>query len=549
MTTPSPVPSSLLALRATASNSKGAPAATRRYTVDNLLRDGLPYSRKLVAHTSCVNALAFSRDGRWFASAGDDPYVQIWDFDQDEVSIPSVTFSGPRSNVFTVAFSASGQYVYSGDTSDVIHQYDLSQGLSVTGHAPNGSLRPSWSNTQHDDSIRAISCHPENDQLLLSAAEDGRIILHDMRAGSLFTRAQGTLFGSAEFTDVQYHPTMTNLFATSDHRGHVRLRDLRMAFGPLSQRSNRGVVQKYVTTVSRQGKGRMARPEASSLTFDRDGRRLGVTMLHFLPTLYAVNDPYPIACLSGRHFPDGSLVSQAGQDQTYSNSCTMKHGSFGGLGSDRDMYYAEGSDDFRTYIWKIPDESTLLERRESIAFDDWNCNPQYGDVAYATSPRGPRVVPVELSVPHTRLTGHNSIVNTALIHPHRPWVLTAGIERYIRLHSPTAASPSTEPLEPTPTEVRSVSTASPSSREGFLRAMGIIGGPPPEEEEEEDRQAIALFDRILRQEGQGDVFAICPWEGGSDESSEGERDESGEDDDSEDDMEVDSDSDSSGDDI
>ena len=36
--------------------------------------------------------------------------------------------------------------------------------------------------------------------------------------------------------------------------------------------------------------------------------------------------------------------------------------------------------------------------------------------------------------------GHESIVNSALIHPHHPYILTAGIERYIRLHSPTASS-------------------------------------------------------------------------------------------------------------
>lgn len=75
------------------------------------------------------------------------------------------------------------------------------------------------------------------------ASEDGCIIMHDARAESQFTRAQGILQHDAEFTSVQYHPTMPHIFATSDNRGEICLRDSRMAFGPLSRRSRQGIVQ------------------------------------------------------------------------------------------------------------------------------------------------------------------------------------------------------------------------------------------------------------------------------------------------------------------
>ncbi len=84
-------------------------------------------------------------------------------------------------------------------------------------------------------------------------------------------------------------------------------------------------------------------------------------------------------------------------------------------------------------------------------------------------------------------------MNTALIHPDRPYLLTAGIERYISLHSPTSASPSTEPLTPTPQEVRVVPASDPNSRTLLLRAMGIIDDPV--DEGDGDEQAIALFDQ------------------------------------------------------
>ncbi|KAI0354866.1 WD40 repeat-like protein [Trametes cingulata] len=484
--------------------SKAAPLLCRRRAVDQLVAHGLPYSKKLMGHTSCVNALAISPNGRWLASGGDDHFLHLWDFDQESLVEPSWRYTGPRSNVFTLAFSASGQYLFSGDTGAHIFQYDLSHVASPIASTSGASNSPCATHNTHEDSIRAISCHPEQDHLFLSAAEDGRIILHDMRADSRRTRAQGTLQQIAPFSCVQYHPRMTPLFATSDTQGVVCLRDVRMAFGPLSQRQHKGIVQKYVTTIAKQGQACMARPETSSLVFDREGRRLALTMLHHYPTLYSLNDPYPIATFSGRYLPDGTPVPEG--ERTWSNSCTMKHGSFGGFGSDHDSYFAHGSDDFRTYLWKIPDDSALLEGRTVIGHSDWERHLRPGEIGYVESHMGPRYVPIELSVPHARLTGHDSIVNAALIHPDRPYLLTAGIERYIRLHSPTSVTPSTEPLALTPQEVRTIPPTDPNSRMLLLRAMGIIDDPL--DNPDDDSQALALFDQILRTEGNGDVFTI-----------------------------------------
>jgi WD repeat-containing protein 22 len=58
------------------------------------------------------------------------------------------------------------------------------------------------------------------------------------------TRAQATLQQAAEFSGALFHPRMEHLFATSDVRGNVRLRDTRMAFGPMRQRTKDGIVHK-----------------------------------------------------------------------------------------------------------------------------------------------------------------------------------------------------------------------------------------------------------------------------------------------------------------
>jgi hypothetical protein len=64
------------------------------------------------------------------------------------------------------------------------------------------------------------------------------------------THAQATLQQAAEFSGALFHPRMEHLFATSDVRGNIRLRDTRMAFGPLRQRTKDGVVLKVTCTNS-----------------------------------------------------------------------------------------------------------------------------------------------------------------------------------------------------------------------------------------------------------------------------------------------------------
>jgi hypothetical protein len=49
----------------------------------------------------------------------------------------------------------------------------------------------------------------------------------------------------------------------------------------------------------------------------------------------------------------------------------IQHGSFGGPSLTRDSYYAAGSDDFRGYVWKIPDLADLAARRREVDVVSW----------------------------------------------------------------------------------------------------------------------------------------------------------------------------------
>ncbi|KAH9841355.1 WD40 repeat-like protein [Rhodofomes roseus] len=483
-------------------------------SIEALLDGGLPYSRKLCGHNACVNALVFSQSGRWLASGGDDPHILLWDFHQDDLCEPTRRFIGHRTNIFALAFSATTKYLYSGATDNSIHLYDFEYSQSSLDSRTVSD--PDTIHLLHKDSIRGLSCHPHHDEIFLSASDDGCIIMHDMRAESTLTRAQGTLQHDSEFTSVQFHPEMPHIFVTSDNRGEMCLRDTRMAFGPKSRRRDKGIVQKYVTTITKPSIRHLSNSEVSSVTFDRTGTKLAATMMHCSPAIYSLSDPYPVAVCTAATLPDGSPIPP--DERTYANSCTIKHGSFGGGGLPDDPYYCAGSDDFRAYTWKIPPTAALTQQRQEFSNDDWSTENS-DTIGFAASTTDTRRVPVTLSQPAARLTGHQSIVNTALMHPTFPAVLTAGIERNILLHSPTPATPflPSTSLSLTPTNVRPLpSSGTPGSNQLVMRAMGMLE-PAGEDEPEDDNTTIALFDQILRQESGTDTFAVRRWSSGDED--------------------------------
>lgn len=297
---------------------------------------------------------------------------------------------------------------------------------------------------------------------------------------------------------------------------------------------------------------RYAYPTISSFIFDRTGSTLCATISGYLPTLYELSDPEPLACFASpapattaanggpaSSSISASSISTGANDHTsseeesnaqkrastsaappaasgsllsfprgYRNTTTTKHGSFGGgvdAAPGRGLYYAAGSDDFKAYVWEVPNLEHLREgRRRRVAASAAVVNLQGRDsgqgggggirefarvlltflrammrpllFSLSLSPASIRLTlsnglrsdspfplfqtsrptgfldmstygptaaatyPTLVSPASSVLTGHRSVVNTALFHPTLPLLYTAGVEKIIVQHGPAATS-------------------------------------------------------------------------------------------------------------
>ncbi|CAN7994818.1 unnamed protein product, partial [Ixodes hexagonus] len=352
-------------------------ARQRQYDTSVKLRNGLfhdrfgsasdLYRKDLYAHFGCVNAIEFSADGDWLVSGGDDKRVLVWNVMEalSGPTTPRAMKGKHNSNIFCLSLDSCNRTVFSAGNDEQVIVHDMETGRTMDVFL-------------HEEAVYGLSVEPTNDSVFASACDDGCIFIYDIREPSSSDPLL-LVSSSSAFHAVAYNPVEPRLVATANSKEGVALWDVRRP---------RCCLLKYDSQLVPQG--------AMSVRFNGDGSLLLALRRRQPPALYRLDASHPVAQFD--HWG-------------YYNSCTMKSCCFAG---HRDEFILSGSDDFKLYSWKLPQEVTSGQR--------------------ITSSRGvPSCTWVRQA--HLVLDDHRSIVNQVRFNPASMVLASSGVEKIIKLWS------------------------------------------------------------------------------------------------------------------
>lgn len=98
------------------------------YTAVVWAADTMDEVTQLVAHTAAVNAAAFSPDGRWLATGGDDGAIYLWDVSTlgpMASPVEPIALSGHQAKIVHLSFNADGSALVSSSWDHRVGLWDL----------------------------------------------------------------------------------------------------------------------------------------------------------------------------------------------------------------------------------------------------------------------------------------------------------------------------------------------------------------------------------------------------------------------------------------
>ena len=98
---------------------------------DTLSRDTIVFSKLLDGHKAQMEAVAFSSDGSWIASAGWDNEVRLYKLDSVSFGVFTRSFGGHRGAITTIAIQPGNKHLVSGSRDNTFNIYDLQSGKIV----------------------------------------------------------------------------------------------------------------------------------------------------------------------------------------------------------------------------------------------------------------------------------------------------------------------------------------------------------------------------------------------------------------------------------
>lgn len=240
-----------------------------------------------------------------YVLGGDDRRVLLWSI-SDAIhgrGLPTAMQTTHISNIFCLAFDSLNTKIFSGGNDDQVLVHDTNS-LNLV------------SRISHKKPVYGMSINPQNDDILATAGDDGRILIFDLREPNIEVCLAKQKTG---FHSVMYNPTNPRLLVTANAEEGIALWDSRKSKDMLIHYDSNG--------------GKIS---GISACFDQSGKRLLALRRRLPPVLYSTDSE--------------NAICQFYHPQYY-NSCTMKTCCFAG---DNDEYVLSGSDDFNLYMWQIP---------------------------------------------------------------------------------------------------------------------------------------------------------------------------------------------------
>ncbi|CAK8678323.1 DDB1- and CUL4-associated factor 5-like isoform X1 [Clavelina lepadiformis] len=380
------------------------------------------YCSDWIGHFACVNAVEFSNGTKEFlASGGDDKRVLLWNLGERFFAPnykPTIMVGNHISNIFCLAFDMYNKKLFSSGNDEQILVHDLATSKVVKVYI-------------RDDAVYSLSTHPYNDNIFATACEDGRLHITDMRIRT-HTGTMCLANYISAFHGVAFNP-LEPLFVAGAHSVE--------GAGLWDVRKPKKVFLQY---------GKPRNEESTmSVRFNELGSRLFVLRRRRSPRVYKTHVETPVVEFS---------------DEGYLNSCTMKSGCFAG---ENDEYVVSGSDNFKIYLWKIPDQSIT----------DYNLNVTSAKMV---------------------LKGHRSIVNQVRYNKETQLLASSGVEKSVKTWSPFKYPGATGQIRNVSEEACRPLYSSHEYIELVVQSGMPLSQDYENENTNEDPRMMAFFDSLLQ---------------------------------------------------